>query len=354
MQGRTSVKRALILIGILAAGLLVALVLRVRHLRAAEHGPAGGSGVIEGVDVNVTSRISARITKVNVREGDVVKLGDVVVELDCIDQNAALSQAQAQLAAAQENLQAAVSNASTAAQNASGASQNVRAARSQVDVLKAQEGLAHVDLERTEELVKSGTLSQSALDEARSKDLALLNQIAGQNDLESMNKNQAGALRASGAGAKSQVAAARDTVTDDKAGVARADIAVDECTLRAPRNAMVVTRNLEPGESVQAGTNVLALTDVTEARTRFYLPNAELAAAAPGRKARVVADAYPGQTFEGTIFYVSPRSEFTPRNVQTREDRERLVYAVEVRIPNADMRLRSGMPVEVAIEGSWR
>jgi HlyD family secretion protein len=348
------VKRALILIGVLVAALLVALLLRVRHLRAAEHGPAGGSGVIEGVDVNVTSRISARITKVNVREGDVVKLGDVVVELDCIDQNAALSQARAQLAAARENLQAAASNASTAAQNASGASQNVNAAKSQVDVLKAQEDLARVDLARTEELVKSGTLSQAALDEARSKDLALLNQIAEQNDLESMNKNQAGALRTSGAGAKSQVAAAQDNVTDSRAGVARADIAVAECKLLAPRNAMVVTRNLEPGESVQAGTNVLALTDVTEARTRFYLPNAELAAAAPGRKARVVADAYPGQTFEGTIFYVSPRSEFTPRNVQTREDRERLVYAVEVRIPNADMRLRSGMPVEVAIEGSWR
>jgi HlyD family secretion protein len=348
------VKRALILIGVLAVGLLVALVLRVQHLRAAEHGPAGGSGVIEGVDVNVTSRISARITKVNVREGDLVKLGDVVVELDCIDQNAALGQARAQLAAAQENLQAAVANASTAAQNASGASQNVNVARSQVDVLKAQEQLTRVDLERTEELVKSGTLSQSALDEARSKDLALLNQIAGQNDLKSMNKNQANALRASGAGARSQVAAARDNVTDDTAGVARADSAVAECKLLAPRNAMVVTRNLEPGEPVQAGTNVLALTDVTEARTRFYLPNAELAAAAPGRRARVVADAYPGQTFEGTIFYVSPRSEFTPRNVQTREDRERLVYAVEVRIPNADMRLRSGMPVEVAIEGTWQ
>jgi HlyD family secretion protein len=291
---------------------------------------------------------------VDVREGDLVKPGDVLVELDCIDQNAALVQARAQLAAAQENLHAAQSSASSASQNASGASQNVGAARSQVDVLKAQEELTRVDLARTEELVRSGSLSQSALDEARSKDLALLSQIAGQNDVESMNKNQAGALRASGAQARSQVAAAGDNVTEAIAGVARADISVGECKLVAPRNAMVVTRNLEPGEPVQAGTNVLALTDVTEARTRFYLPNAELAAAAPGRKARIIADAYPGQTFEGTIFYVSPRAEFTPRNVQTREDRERLVYAVEVRIPNADMRLRSGMPVEVQIEGSWK
>jgi HlyD family secretion protein len=129
---------------------------------------------------------------------------------------------------------------------------------------------------------------------------------------------------------------------------------VVECKLLAPRAAMVVSRNLEPGEAVESGTIVLALTDTTEARTRFYLPNAELAAAAPGRKVHVVADAYPGQTFEGTIFYVSPRAEFTPRNVQTREDRERLVYAVEVRIPNADLRLRSGMPVEVAIDGSYQ
>jgi len=348
------VKRALIVIGLLAFGLLVALVFRVRHLRAAEHGPAGGSGVIEGVDVNVTSRIAARITKVNVREGDTVKTGDVLVELDCIDQDAALSQTKAQLAAAEASFQAAQANASSASQNASGASQNVRAAKSQVDVLKAQEELARVDLQRTEELVKSATLSQSALDEARSRDLALLDQIAGQNDLESMNKNQAGALKSSGAGARSQTAAAQDNVTAATAGVARAGISVHECKLFAPRDAMVVTRNLEPGEAVEPGTNVLALTDVTEARTRFYLPNAELAAAAPGRKARVVADAYPGQTFEGTIYYVSPRAEFTPRNVQTREDRERLVYAVEVRIPNADLRLRSGMPVEVEIEGSWQ
>jgi HlyD family secretion protein len=347
-------KRALVLIGLLVAGLVTGLLLRVRHLRAAEHGPAGGSGVIEGVDVNVTSRIAARITRVNVREGDVVKLGDVLVELDCIDQDAALAEANAQLAAAQSSFQAAQANAASASQTAKGASRNVSAARSQVDVLRAQADLARLDLARTEELVRTGTLAQSALDEARSKYLALANQIAEQNAIASMNKDQAGASRASDTGAKSQAAAADSNVTAARAAVARAGISVAECKLYAPRGAMVVSRNLEPGEAVQPGTNVLALTDVTEARTRFYLPNAELAAAAPGRRARVVADAYPGQSFEGTISYVSPRSEFTPRNVQTREDRERLVYAVEVRIPNADMRLRSGMPVEVVIEGSWR
>jgi HlyD family secretion protein len=347
-------KRALILIGLLAAALLVALVIRVRHLRAAEHGAAGGSGVIEGVDVNVTSRIAARITKVNVREGDVVKMGDVLVELRCDEQRAAFDQANADLAAAQGSLQAAMASSASASQSAFGGSQNVNVARSQVDVLRAQENLARVDLARDEGLVKVGALTQSVLDEARSKDLALLNQIAEQNAVESMVKNQAGALRATGSGARSQVAVARDNVTAAMAALAHSQTSVNECTLLAPRDAMVVSRNLEPGEAVVPGTNVLAMTDVTEGRTRFYLPNSELAAAAPGRKVHVVADAYPGQVFEGTIFYVSPRAEFTPRNVQTREDRERLVYSVEVRIPNADMRLRSGMPVDVTIDGSWK
>lgn len=136
-----------------------------------------------------------------------------------------------------------------------------------------------------------------------------------------------------------------------QAAVTNAEVLVRECKLVAPRDGMVAVRVLEPGEAVQPGTAIVTITDVSEARTRFYLPNAELSAAAPGRKVRVVADAYPTRNFEGTIAYVSPRAEFTPRNVQTREDRERLVYAVEVRIPNAGLLLRSGMPVEVEIEG---
>jgi HlyD family secretion protein len=113
---------------------------------------------------------------------------------------------------------------------------------------------------------------------------------------------------------------------------------------------MVATRSREPGEAVLPGSVILTITDISDARTRFYLPNDDLAAASPGKKVRVVADAYPDMVFEGTIASVSPRAEFTPRNVQTRDDRERLVYAVELRIPNPDMKLRAGMPVEVTIE----
>jgi HlyD family secretion protein len=86
-------------------------------------------------------------------------------------------------------------------------------------------------------------------------------------------------------------------------------------------------------------------------RATFYLPNAELAAARPQGQARVEADAYPGREFNGSVLSVSAQAEFTPRNIQTRTDRDRLVYAVEVAVPNPEHALRPGMPVRVTLVG---
>jgi HlyD family secretion protein len=345
-------KRALIFVGALAAGLVVALVVRLIQLRSAGDGPPGGSGVIEGVDVDVTSRIAARIVKVDVREGDVVTQDQPLVELDCTDQTAALAQAHAAQSEASAALDASRAQAASAGQSASAATSNIAAAKSQLAVLEGQERLANIELGRTQTLADSGAVTKAELDTARTTHDTLLSQIAAQRAAEIATRDQAGAARTSRTAATSEAIVAERKGDVAAAAVSPADRAVRECTLLAPRAGMIATRVHEPGEPVQPGTVVLTITDLSEARTRFYLPNAELASAAPGGKVRVVADAYPGTSFEGTIFYVSPRAEFTPRNVQTREDRERLVYAVEVRIPNQDMRLRSGMPVEVAIEGS--
>lgn len=344
-------KRALQGILLLAAVLAVALVARVWQLRGAARGPPGGTGVIEGVDVNVTSRIATRIARVDVREGDVVKAGEVLVELDCTESQAALDEARARLEAAEAAVQAADAGARSSASTAAAAVSGIAAAQSQRDALAAQEEQARADLGRAELLARSGAATVASLDEARARQASLASQVAAQRATERAARDQARALSSAGGATRAQALAARASAAMARAAVARAEVATRECHLLAPRAGMVASRDLEPGEAVQPGTVVLTLTDVSEARTRFYLPNDELAAAAPGRPVRVVADAYPGQSFPGTIFSVSPRAEFTPRNVQTREDRERLVYAVEVRIPNPDLRLRSGMPVEVAIVG---
>ncbi len=349
-----TVRRTLLAIGLLTAALVVALFVRVEQLRAAEHGPAGGSGVVEGTDFNVTPLIAERIVAVHVREGDSVKKGELLVELDCTGEAAALDAARARLAVAEASLAASQANASSASSSASAGRENVTASRQQLEALRSQEAQARSDLERATENFEAGATTRAALDDARAHHDTLLAQIAAQQASEGASRAQAGALSSSGAAARAQIEVARGNADGARADVARAEVSVRECKLTSPRDGIVVSRNFEPGEAVQPGLAILSLTDLTVARAFFYLPNQELAAAAPGKRVSVVADAYPGQTFNGTIAYVSPRAEFTPRNVQTREDRERLVYAVEVRIPNQDLRLRSGMPVEVSIEGSWQ
>lgn len=342
-------KKALAFVALLAAGLVIALVIRVIQLRAAGHAPPGGTGVIEGVDVHVTSRIATRIDRVLVREGDTVRAGQVVVELDCADPRAALAQARAQLQAATAASQASHAGAESAGRSAAAAYASAGAAHAQIDALEVQERLARVELARTQRLIATAAVPQAELDQAAARHDALVAQLAAARSAEAASRGQAGALASTGAASRAQSEASERSVEVARAAVTRAEVVARECVLVAPRDGMVATRVLEPGEPVQPGSVVLTITDVSDARTRFYLPNAQLAAAAPGRKVRVRADAYPDDWFEGTIVYVSPHAEFTPRNVQTREDRERLVYAVEVRIANADLRLRAGMPVEVSI-----
>lgn len=345
-------RKALTLLGLLAAGLLVALVVRVVQLRSAGHGPPGGTGVVEGLDVDVTSRLATRITKVMAREGDVVDQGQPLVELDCTTSRASLEHARAQLAETGATLDASHAGVASATDTASAAVGNLSAARAQVEVLEAQERLAKLDLDRTRRLVSEGGLPQADLDSAVARDDSLRAQIAAQHAATTAARNQVGAARGTRKAAEAQAVAAQDEIDAARAAVAEAEESVRECTLFAPRSGMIATRVHEPGEAILTGTVILTITDVSDARTRFYIANADLAAAVPGRPVHVVADAYPGRVFDGTIYYVSPRAEFTPRNVQTREDRERLVYAVEVRIPNPDMALRAGMPVEVTLAES--
>ena len=153
------------------------------------------------------------------------------------------------------------------------------------------------------------------------------------------------AIRASGA----QAAAAEASVKAAEEAAARSRLLAEECLVKAPRGGLVDDLPHEPGELVAAGQPLARLVDLSVLKAIFYLPNAEVGAARPGGRALVVADAWPGETFEGTVATVSAEAEFTPRNIQTRSDRDRLVYPVEVRLPNPAGKLRPGMPVQVTL-----
>jgi HlyD family secretion protein len=154
--------------------------------------------------------------------------------------------------------------------------------------------------------------------------------------------------------AEAQAHAAEAQVKAAEAAAERARLLVAECELRAPRDAEVSKLPHEAGELVAPGGTLVRLVDLARPKATFYLPNAEIGAVKPGARAVVVADAFPDVQFEGTVRTVALEAEFTPRNIQTRTDRDRLVYPVEVTVQNKDGKLRAGMPVQVTILGTGR
>ena len=134
----------------------------------------------------------------------------------------------------------------------------------------------------------------------------------------------------------------------------RVRLLADECEVVAPRDGSVAELPHEPGELVAPGTTLVRLLDLSEMRATFYVPNGELGAVKPGAAAVAMADAYPGEEFSGRVSNVAFKAEFTPRNIQTRSDRDRLVYPVEVVLANSAGKLRAGMPVQIRLPGTER
>jgi HlyD family secretion protein len=347
-------KRILAVLAVLVVALTIALAWRMRSLQAYKHAPSGGSGTIEGVEVDVTARMSARISAIHVREGDSVKKGQVLVELDCAEPEALMAEAKARLATAKANVDTARATAAAAQGNTSAAAFSAKAAAEQANALQADRENVTREATRLTTLYSTGSISSSQMDQVDSRAAGISHQVGALQANEKAAQARVEAAYRSQLAAHAQTSTAQGNVTLAEAGVLRGEIALRECSLVAPRDGVVQSRSYEPGEVVLPGARVLTLVDLGEVRSTFYLPNAELASAAPGKRVELRADAWPGEVFPGTILRVSSKAEFTPRNVQTREDRDRLVYGVEVTAANGAGKLRPGMPVDVIIEGTAR
>ncbi len=356
-------KRVLIGFVVLVAALAVVLYVELKHQQLASSGPAGGSGTIEGTEVDIVARIPGTIEEIQAAEGDDVKKGALLVRLDCKDELAAQQQAASAVAAANSAVLAAQVGVALAQDGVFAAHKQTAAALAAAKVasvepkpLEVQQELADRAAARVAKLHDSGGASEQELDktETAARSAAQQLQVLEAGAAAAQAKAAAVQVGESAAGLQVKLARARLEAAEKQAAEAaaakeRADVAVGYCDLTAPRDAIVSVRNYEPGEVVMPGARILTLIDIRQVKATFYVPNDELAAAAPGKTVDVVADAYPRRVFHGTIKRVATEAEFTPRNVQTREDRDRLVYAVEVRIDNPKRLLRPGMPVEITI-----
>lgn len=120
--------------------------------------------------------------------------------------------------------------------------------------------------------------------------------------------------------------------------------------MASPISGVVLSKAIEPGEQVAAGTPVVTLGDLNDCWLKGYIPETELARVKLGQRARITADGLPGKAFEGRVSFISSQAEFTPKSVQTEKERVKLVYRVKISFANPRMELKPGMPADAVID----
>jgi len=269
--------------------------------------PAGlsmGNGRLEATEVQIASKIPGRLAEVHVNEGDKVLKGQLLARMDTRTLEAQRSQAEAEVVRTRENLSAAQAN---------------------VQLRQSELLLANQELKRSQELFKRGFASQQIIDQQQAR----------------LNTGNAAVLAA-----RAQVAAIQAAIGAAQAQVAQLTSEIDDSSLRAPIDGIIQLRLAEPGEVLGAGGRVLLLIDPNDQYMNLYLPASVTGRLTVGSEARILLDALSSQPLSAKISFVAAKSQFTPKEVETRDERQKLVFRVKLRLtqPSAVPQAKPGMP----------
>lgn len=298
-------------------------------------GIVGSNGRIESQEINVASKTSGRIMELLVDEGDYVSQGDVLGRLDTTSLSAQLREAEAQL-------QSAVIGIETSTSQVKQREAECSATRAVVAQREAERNAAEKRAKRTEELADKGIATQQTYDD----DLAAVESARA---AVAAAEAQVAAADAACDSAKALVAAARASVAAAKATIERIAADIDDAILRAPSEGRIQYRVVQPGEVVSAGGVVLNIANISDVYMTFFLPTQEAGQLALGSQARIVLDAFPDQVIPATISFVSDTAQFTPKTVETKEERQKLMFRVKAKVDPDVLRkylahVKTGLP----------
>jgi HlyD family secretion protein len=293
-SGKTQKKGATVrrvVLGVCMVGVLVAAWLwwqgRQPQLPA---GIVSGNGRIEADEVDIATKYAGRVKEILVQEGDLVQAGQVLASMDTVELQAALEKARAELAKAEAE---------------------VREAQATIVQRESELALAKQELARALPLVREGSLSQRTADQRQSQ-----------------RDTAAAALNAAQAHLVTQTYA----VEAARAEVQRLRTQIDDNSLRAPVMGRILYRLARPGEVLAAGGKALTLVDLSEVYMEIFLPSQQAVRLSSGAPARIVLDGV-NVVIPATVSFVSPEAQFTPKQVETRSEREKLMFRVKVMVP---------------------
>ncbi|CDZ44819.1 HlyD family secretion protein [Neorhizobium galegae] len=291
-----------------------------QDLRAerAMQGIASGNGRIEAVEIDVAARTAGRLSDILVKEGNFVKAGAIVARMDIEQLVAQKREAEAQLARAKIAIETAKSLVVQRQAEKEAAAATV--SQNEVQLQSARKRLA-----RSEQMSRSGSVSEQLLDDDRAR-------VEGGVATVSAAKANLAATDAAIGAARSQVVDAEASVEAVQATVARIDADLRDSELKAPRDGRVQYLVAQPGEVVAAGGRVLNILDVGDVYMTFFLPTGEAGRTPIGGEARIVLDAAPQYVIPARISFVSDVAQFTPKTVETEEERQKLMFRLRARV----------------------
>jgi HlyD family secretion protein len=302
------------------------------------------SGHVEADDVQIAPEVAGRVLELKVAEGDRVTKGDLIARLDTRDTELALARARADRAQADAQLRLLL--AGSRPEDIRQSAAQATASRADVSAAEADLANAQADLDRYDALLRANAGSRKARDDAQMRRDVAEQRVRAARGRSHASEESAARVKAGSRPQEIQAARARLAAVD--AQIATSEKALADATITAPVGGVVTEKLVNVGELVAPRTPLVVITDQDHAWGEVFVDEPIVPRVKLGQPATVFTDA--GQSIPGKLTYISPRAEFTPRNVQTAEERSRLVYRVKVGVDNTTGVLKPGMPVEAEIQ----
>lgn len=290
------------------------------------------SGTIESTNIVVSSKSSGSIIKVNFLEGEKVNADDTVLIIDHEQIDIQLLQAQAAKDAAEAQLNLMLKGARL--EDISLAEQNLNQAKVNFET-------AERDKNRMQNLYNSRSITLKQFEDAAAKFELMSSQLkSAQENFDKVKK----IFR------PEEIEQARANLNKTIAGVELLKKNIRDCYVVSPINGFLVKTFVERGESVTPMSSLFKVSDLDIVELVIYVSTEELGYVKLGQEADVTIDAFKDKVYKGKVTYISPEAEFTPKNIQTKDERTKLVFAVKITIPNKEYDLKSGMPADAVIK----
>ncbi len=289
------------------------------------------SGTIEAVKVTVSAKTSGEIKVINFNEGDEVKQGDTILVLDPINYGFQVQQALANNELAKAQLDMLRNGARR--EDIAIATENRKQAETRYNQIKT-------DFDRMKTLKESGSISGKQFDDAEAALRIAETQLHSAK--ESVDK-------VSNFARPEEIRQATARVDQTNAALSISQKQLNDCFVLAPSSGIILNRFMERGETAAPLSNLFSMADMRTMEIVIYIPLNKLGQVKVGNKADITIDAMPERKFTGTVSYISSQAEFTPKTIQTKDERTKMVYAVKIRIPNEELILKDGMPADATI-----